>query len=132
MLQDTLYIFYWWSTLFIVGVFFLPLTIYFFESFIDNGYLFSKIIGIIVISYVLFLLGILHINSFNKLNVFSIFSLVVIIAIICNTYTFTNKSFIKKMREYIKKNYLLFIGEELLFFITLFFWSMIRGYQPDI
>src|SRR3989344_4426111 len=58
----------WWGTFFILGVAFLPLTFSIFKNFFDRGYVFSKILGVAVVSYAVFLLGILHIIPFSFLT----------------------------------------------------------------
>ena len=58
----------WWGTFFIIGVAFLPLTFSIFKNFFDRGYVFSKILGIGVVSYTIFILGLLHIAPFSFLT----------------------------------------------------------------
>ncbi|HXS15104.1 MAG TPA: hypothetical protein VN711_03165, partial [Candidatus Saccharimonadales bacterium] len=82
--QTILYIFQWWFVLFLLGIIFLPTAIFLFRRFTDRGYLFSKIIGAISISYISLVLGELHILPF------SLFSLwvILILSLLINLFFF--------------------------------------------
>ncbi len=120
----------WWIVIFGIGLIFLPLTFIIFKNFFDRGYIFSKILGIAVVSYTIFLLGILHIGPFSFLT-----SVLVLIF-----FAILNTSFIirerndglKRFLRIIKDNWVIFIFEEILFIFCLLFWSYIRSFQPDI
>ena len=125
--SDIVFIFQWWVMFFAIGVIFLPLTTAIFSNFFDRGYIFSKIIGVIFISYFVFVLGILKILPFEKLNIF----LVITIFLLINLF------FVKvKVRPWLRLNFKtdwkIFLFEEILFLSTLIFWSYIRAHQPDI
>ncbi len=113
----------WWVVFFMIGVIFLPITKRLFTSFLDKGYIFSKIIGIILISYTSFVLGIIHLVPFNH------YALVGIIF----TFSLVNIFLLKKedLLE-MKKSLGLFFIEEVLFFTGLITWSWVRGFQPNI
>ena len=70
MPSDLLSVLQWWATIFVVGIIFIPITNLLFSSFFDKGYIFAKIIGIAVISYVVFVLGFLKILPFETQNIF--------------------------------------------------------------
>ena len=116
---------YWWFTLFIIGIGFLPLTVSIFHKFFDLGYVFSKVLGLTLTSYTIFLLGVLHITKFTQLSSISIF--------LALTLVFYLKSPKRPEILLILKNswkFLLF--EELLFLGGLFFWAYIHSFNPDI
>lgn len=114
----------WWLVLFVIGVFFLPLTRRFFSLFTDKGYAFSKILGVIIISYIVYILGLLKITTFTSLNIYVVF-------IICSTaILFFTRQEIKSL--FTKKTIALFIFEEIIFFLMLFAWSYVRGNNPEI
>ncbi len=124
MNADFFFVIQWWLYFFILGLIFLPFTTSIFSKFIDLGYIFSKILGIVIISYLIFLGGLLHILPFNLWSVYS----VIFIAIIANVFLIRKRGVgnIKKKMLY------LFVFEEILFFISLSVWSLVKGYQPDI
>jgi len=126
MFSDFTYIFGWWALLFGIGVVFFPLSWLLLRKFFDQGYVFGKILGILIISYVVWLLGSLRIAAFTATTIW----LVLAAAVIFNYFLFKkNKEVLKKE---IKHNRRLFIFEEIIFFLSLAFWAYIRGFQPDI
>src|SRR5882762_1311903 len=58
-------VFIWWFVLFLFGVGFLPITFRLFAPFFDKCYLFSKLIGLLLVGYVVFVLGAFHIAPFT-------------------------------------------------------------------
>jgi len=122
---DILFVIRWWATFFIIGLIFLPITCSVFSKFFDKGYIFSKIIGIACISYVVFNLGVLKLLPFTLLT---------IDAVIIGFFIF-NIFLIRKYPNILvslKNSWRIFLFEELLFILAFFSWSFIRGHQPDI
>jgi len=139
MFSDFGYIFTWWLVFFGIGLISLPLTRKIFSNFFDQGYLFSKVIGIAVSSYLVWLLASLKILPFYKETIW----LVLIIGLIINLLTIrkspkhpqsSKKSLIANhpLRREASQLLITFVLEEVMFFATLTFWSYIRGFQPDI
>jgi uncharacterized membrane protein len=133
MFSDFIFILQWWLMLLGVGIIFLPFTFFIFSKFYDKGYLFSKILGISLLSYVIFLLGTIHLLSFTRLN-----SSLVVLAFLMLVYFITflkiknNAIFGKNLLSLIKDKWKIFLAEEFLFLLTLTFWAFIRAHQPDI
>ena len=124
MIFDLYNVTVWWFLLFFIGLIFLPFTSRLFLRFIDCGYIFSKIIGMALISYLIFILGLGHILSFSRLNSF----LVLLIFGLLNVFILIKQ---KNKKETFKK-WRWFFFEEILFLIGLIFWSRVRASQPDI
>ena len=126
--NDLPFIFLWWSVIFFLGAIFFPLTARFFSSFVDRGYIFAKILALVVLSYTSWLLGSL------KLLPFSFPSLLLILLLFLTgnlIFLFQRGSQLKSISQ--KKTLLVGIFlEEVLFLATLTFWSFIKGHQPDI
>ena len=64
--SDFAYIINWWFILFIIGIIFLPLMSKVLSNFLDQGYIFAKVLGFGIITYILFLLGTLKILPFTQ------------------------------------------------------------------
>ena len=128
--SDLITIFNWWIMLFIIGAIFLPLNSILFSKFYDQGYIFSKIVGITLISYTIFLLGTLRIIPFSQFNSISIIFLFLVLFLLLGK--FNNIFAVKTILSNFKNKWKLFIFEELLFLAILIFWSFIRAHQPDI
>lgn len=121
---DILYVFEWWALLFIFGILFFPFSASFFKNFIDDGYVFAKVLGIGVISYVTFVLGTYHLVSFTYVH--SILILFLVGGLFFTVGVLRLKKFV------LNKSIFFLIFEEVLFLISLFFWVFIKAHQPDI
>lgn len=137
MVQDLFTILYWWLILFGAGLVFLPLTYRLFSKFWDLGYAFSKVLGILLISYVIWLLGSLKLLPFSRESVL----LVTIGWLVFNLFLvkgvkgskIPSRSGVPLRGKRFKGSKIkIFVAEELLFLACLIFWSFIRGFQPDI
>jgi uncharacterized membrane protein len=115
----------WWLVILVLGTGFLPLSFLLFKNFFDKGYIFSKILSLALISYTVFLLGILRILPFGQIASWLVFfTLATLIFTLCKSKI----SFF----SILKKNWRIFLFEELLFLASLFFWSTIRSFNPEI
>lgn len=126
MINDLPLIFSWWFMLFGVGVIFLPLTLKLFPNFFDRGYAFSKILGVLFLSYLVWLLGSLKILSFTTSNIFLIISSISVISI------YFLRCFQKEFVTDFKSCWKVFLFEEIIFILCLTAWSFVRGFQPNI
>lgn len=115
--------FKWYIYLFILGIIFLPTAKLLFAKFYDYGYPFAKIIGVLILSFTLFILGILKILPFSRGSIFALVS----IAAVLNWWLFRKKPF-----ELDKKRLTLLIAEEVLFFIGLLLWTLVRSQEPSL
>lgn len=126
MLPSDIYaVLHWWWVLFLLGIGFLPVTLRFFPQFFDKGYLFSRLIGLVMVGYAVFALGTFHIAPFT-------FSTILWIAIILSVGLFIlipQKSYFWYS---LKQHWLMFAIEELLFLTVLFTWAYIHSFAPDI
>lgn len=113
----------WWFCLLVLGLIFFPITANLFQSFNDKGYLFSKVVGISLSSYLMWLLSSIKILKFNYFSCI----LIITIWILINSFIFL------KTREKIKINLISqeVISKELVFLIILLIAVFIRGFKPD-
>lgn len=125
-LSDLSYVFKWWTIFLIIGAVFLPLTFSIFSNFFDRGYIFSRILGIAILSYIVFLLGTLKLLPFQMPTII----LVCVICFIANLFIAKKNQFLLKLN--FKKNLGIYFLEEAIFLVALLFWSCVRGFQPDI
>lgn len=122
MFSDFKFIILWWLVIFLLGSVSLPLTFRLFSKFWDRGYIFAKVIALVLTTYIVFVLGVFKILPFTTITVISV---ALILAFI--SYK-TSKNFLNDFR----KKYPIFIAEELLFLLILILWSFVRGFAPDI
>lgn len=113
-----------WLILLVLGIMLLPLTNRVFGMLTDNGYIFSKIIALIVFPYVLFVLGTIKLLPFNSV------SFILILVIYLAVLFYLNGLKLIRLPE--KKLRKLWVFEEGLFLLCLIVWSYVKGFQPDI
>ncbi len=129
MFSDFLFVFYWWLSLFTLGLLFFPLTSFLFPRFWDHGYPFAKILGLIVLSYLAFFFSFLHVLPFFQESLF----LLLLLILAANWYFFSRFPERRKhLFEIFKKSWRRFLLLESIFFLALLFWSFIRAHAPDI
>ena len=122
----------WWIWIFVLGWIFFPVSVTFFRSFVDKGYIFAKTLGIIILTYAMFFLGTLKIIAFDRLSLFFLMLLPFIFYFIL---LLREDNIVKKMQRFFKELSpfrFIFLTEELLFLAGLFFLSYVRSYAPDI
>lgn len=125
-MADLNYIAIWWFIFFLAGTINLPTIYIFFKKFTDLGYGFSKTLGFVTVTYIIFIFSTLKILPFTK-------SLIYLILLL---FTIVNFYILHKNKKYfltsVKKKFKIIIFQEIFFTLGLIFWSMVRGYQPDI
>ncbi|MBI3379537.1 DUF2298 domain-containing protein, partial [Candidatus Gottesmanbacteria bacterium] len=123
-MSDSFSVIIWWLTIFVVGSIFLPITTSIFRKFIDRGYIFTKVVGILISSYLMWLLGSLHLLPFTKLT---------LIVILLGLSLLSMYLMSKKNKDDAKSvPWRWYIFEEILFFTALSFWSYVRAAEPSI
>ena len=62
----------WWTTLLVLGIGFYPLTAYIFRKFSDKGYIFGKMLGLVISGWLVWVCSSLHIIKFTGAGCFVI------------------------------------------------------------
>ena len=128
MLSDLTLILSWWFLLFVMGLIFLPLILALFQKFWDKGYVFSKTICAIILTYLIFIGGFFKVLTFTNLNLF----LILFLLLLVNIFFLKHKNNFSIFKQTLKENYKFFIFEEIFFLLILIAWSCVRGFMPDI
>jgi len=128
MLFDFHYIFSWWLTIFLFGTLSLPIIFSLFNKFWDKGYIFSKTISLVLLTYFSLIFGVFKILPFTSSGLFLLISFFILFDV---WFLLKQKRYKKFFLDF-KKYYRVFIFEEILFFLILTLWSYIRGFAPDI
>ena len=154
--------FKFWCSIFILGMVFYPFTSFIFKKFNDRGWLFSKILGLVLSSWTIWLLSYLRILEYSKTNsyiiifIFAIINIFILLARINYSNVKKNsdndepnkkrtfKQFIKdilNIKNYtfknidsnaIKKILIQILISELLFMACLGIWVYIKGFDPKV
>lgn len=128
MFADFHFIFNWWLTIFLLGILSFPISFSLFNKFWDKGYIFSKTISLILLTYFSLIFGVLKLIPFTYPGLLFL----VAIFILFDIWFLLRKKRFKKFFSEFKKHYLIFVFEELVFFLILTLWSYVRGFAPDI
>lgn len=124
MINDCFLVFKWWLYILLIGILFLPIGQKYFRSFFDKGYGFSKVIGIIVLSYFSWLFASLGLSNTGRMNAF----IPIMLFLPASVFLYMRPEAL----DVFKENKRRMVFEELLFLVMLLFWSYVRGLQPDI
>ncbi|MFV0343226.1 MAG: DUF2298 domain-containing protein [Anaerocolumna sp.] len=115
----------WWFVLGVLGIGFMPLTYKIFSRYHDNGYMFSKVIGLAISGYLMWFLSSIRLVKFTSVSCVIIVLLTVIInGVVLYKEKDKNKIFAKE-----KIDKMLFV--ELLFLAFFLLWVYIRGFKPE-
>ncbi len=114
----------WWGTLFLFGAAAFPLTSMLFGRWFDRGYLFSKAVGMALVTWIVFALGMAHIAPFTNVTVYVAIGVVFLAGTVGHN--------IKKLRMPDRALFGAIIVEELFFLVALLFWSWVKAHEPSI
>lgn len=123
-INDLLDILGWWSILFSMGLIFLPTSALIFNKFFDKGYIFSKILGLACLGYLVWMLASIKLLSFTNLHILIILALLAFI----NLGLIVKKKLFRDLKDYLK----IFFLEELIFTVGLIFWAYIKSFEPSV
>ncbi len=121
----------WYFYMVVLGLVFLPIANFIFPKTLDKGYAFAKTIGLIVLSYVFMTLGVMRLLPYGRMQIFFVllaFAFVLHRKKIISREGFSFPKFLKDNLKTIK--WALFI--EILFFVSLVTWTIVRGQEPNI
>ncbi len=128
MFSDLTYISLWWSIYFVLGAVTLPLTFVLFKKFNDRGYVFSKILSLGLITYLMFVAGVFKLLPFTSSTL-----LIIIVGLILSMVYYLKKADnYQQFISVINTHWKIFLFEEFAFFSILLTWSYVRGFAPDI
>lgn len=128
MTTDFNFIFLWWLIYFLFGLLSLPLAFSIFRSFWDKGYIFSRTISIVTLTYILFVLGVFKVVPFTFNSIYCLVGL----AIIANVLYLSKNGKYHIFCGVLRQKWKIFLFQEIIFFIVLAVWSYVRGFAPDI
>lgn len=128
MLSDFFIVIRWWSVLFFIGAAAFPLTRLLFRGWHDQGYLFSKAVGLAVVGWIVFVFGMARIAPFTVGTIGIAATIVFLVGIILS---FSNRSYKtnKTNRTYLIKTVFF---EEVFFLGSLLFWTWVKAHEPSI
>lgn len=126
MNQDLTAILVWWFLLFVIGWISFPTSFVVFRNLIDKGYGFTKILGTLLITYIIFLGGTSHAVSLSRTNMIGVTALFGILNAILYIH------FWDDIKRGVKKSLGIIFFQEVLFSAGFLLWVFVRSHQPDI
>jgi len=116
--------FFWWLTLFLLGICTLPITLVLFHRLPDRGYAFSRPLSLLIFAYAYWLLG--HVVPNRRGLTFDIaFVMLAVIVFIAPRRR-------KVVIDFFKKQWGLVLATEAVFLGVFIVWALIRSLMPDI
>ena len=122
----------WWAVLLVLGTAVLPFTYTLFHKLADRGYAFTKMVGVLLVSYLFWLLGSLGLLGNNLGGV--LVSLGLVTAVSWRVYSLQRNKDTKEqsMSEWLRANRGQVILTELLFLVMFALWVWVRAQNPAI
>lgn len=126
----------WWGSLFLVGAVGWPLTKRLFSSWHDQGYLFSKVVGMAAVTWLVYVLGMTRVMPFSLPSIVISLTIVFFLGLIANLRKYESgiMNYGKKTQFTILHNsyFIIHILEEIFFLTALLFWVWVKGHEPSI
>ncbi len=119
-------IIFWWLTIFALGLINLPFTFALFKRSTRLSFGFSKLVGVLTLSYIFFLLSIFKVLPLSRMVLFFILILLAFSNIVL--FNKFKNEIIKGIKESLRVIFL----QEILFSLGFVFWVFIKAHQPDI
>lgn len=123
----------WWFTVLVMGIVFMPLSDLIFAKFSDNGWMFSKVIGIAVSGWLVWYLSSLHILKFTRTGCFIVLG-ICLVANVLIVYLVRRKSRLSGKKIGGLSDKMPQLSHALIvegIFLTLFvFWLYLKGFNP--
>lgn len=112
----------WWGVLFFIGAAAFPLTKLLFSDWYDQGYIFSKAIGMAVVGWLVLVFGMARIAPFTNVSIGIAIGVMFIIGVVS----------LRLLKSHRLPRWNVMIIEELFFFFALLFWSWVKAHEPSI
>lgn len=121
-LSDVPSIVSWWAVMFVTGAAAYPLARLCFRRWWDQGYALSKALGMAVVTFIVWQLGTWKIVPFSLASIIVALGVTFIVGLVLQ----------KRLQKAETLSWKRVLVIEVLFFVTLCFWSYIKAHEPDI
>ena len=113
----------WWEILWIMGLVFMPVTARIFHSFDDKGWMYSKVLAIVICGYAEWILTSLRLIHFTTLSC-------IVITVLCGVISIAYSIHGKQKEIFPWKQAKLIYREEIIFFAVFLLWTYMAGFHP--
>jgi YYY domain-containing protein len=125
-LANTFPVFCWWLALALLGCLAFPLVFVALRGISDRGYIFGKLLGMLLLAYLAWLLACLHLVAFSHVST----ALVVGVLLVSGTALFYAQR--RAMMAFLRRRWRLLLIEEGLFTLAFLLFVGIRSLNPDV
>ncbi|HEY6540616.1 MAG TPA: DUF2298 domain-containing protein, partial [Ktedonobacteraceae bacterium] len=125
-LANTFPIFFWWLALTLLGCLAFPLIFATLPGLSDRGYIFGKVLGLLLLAYLTWILACLRLVAFSHLST----ALVVGFLLVCGVTLFYAQR--RAMLAFLRRRWRLLLLEEGLFALAFLLFVGIRSLNPDL
>lgn len=119
-------IFVWWLTLLLLGIVMFPLLFLAFRALRDRGYVFSKVLGLLVLAYLAWLLASTHVLAFSRLSLLFVLGFLLLSSIAVGYWQ--RRTLLTFLRVHLR----LLLLEEGIFTLIYLLFVGIRSLNPDL
>ncbi|OGG11439.1 hypothetical protein A2Z00_05665, partial [Candidatus Gottesmanbacteria bacterium RBG_13_45_10] len=131
--SDIFLVLRFWGTLFLVGAVAYPITKRLFSSWYDGGYLFTKAVGMVLVTYLVYVAAMLHLVPFTFNSIVGALGIVFVVGIVLQLVIPPGDGIrIKGIPKKKIPAFLVIVLEELFFFAAFLLWSWVKGHEPSI
>ncbi|HSH05367.1 MAG TPA: DUF2298 domain-containing protein [Anaerolineae bacterium] len=115
----------WWFVLTTLGLLVFPTSYYLFSRLPDRGYAFTKMLALLLVSYLFWLLGSLGFLTNSNGSILLSVAITAALSLRAHQLAPDWRSWLRHNRRYV-------LGAELLFFLAFIFWAWVRAQHPAI
>lgn len=116
----------WWLLAGLLGMVFMPVTSLFFSRFQDKGWMFSKVLGILVTGFLTWWLVAVKLLKFTTFTCVSVMMVCALLSL--GLFAWQNK---RGISSYPEGQWNLVFWQEVLFFCIFLMWVYIAGFRPE-
>ena len=125
-IANTLPVLFWWLTVLVLGLLAYPLLFFAFRALPDRGYIFSKLFGVLLLSYLSWLLAATHLLAFSRFSL----SLVLGFILLCGVAGFIWQR--HAVNTFLRQHWRILLLAEGMFTLAFLLFVGIRSLDPDL
>ena len=123
---NTFPVFFWWLAIFLLGCLAFPLLFAALRGLSDRGYIFGKLLGLLLLAYLTWILACLHLVAFSHL------STIIAVGVMLASAAALAYAQRRAMIEFLRRRWRLLLIEEGLFTLAFLLFVGIRALNPDL
>ena len=123
---NTFPVFFWWLAIFLLGCLAFPLVFAALRGLSDRGYIFGKLLGMLLLAYLAWILSCLHLVAFSHLS-----TVIVVCVMLASGATLTYAQR-RELTAFLRRHWRLLLVEEGLFTLAFLLFVGIRALNPDL